>query len=377
MASIYLSPHKKIIIIFSILVALALGGSVFGLFQTSYQATISIDPAPQEIDVNFKTTVTENQQEDTLTGKLFEIVKQGEKEAKAESTVSMKDYSEGKIKIINNNWSDLNFVAGTRFKSPNGLIYRAVNRIYVPSKGESQILVRADKMGKAYDIGPSVFTIPGLQSSQLKNNIEAKSESPMTGGLKESGIIMQTDITNAYNNLKKELYNQGIKEIENKVNSSDFQFAVNKEVIEQNTNVTPGDEKSKFKVSMKLKIQAVAIQEKDILKQAQNYLKDQIKLGQKIAAIEPSSLSYRLTDYNSKENNAKLEIQLRGYTTISKESSIIDKVKLKGQDLKEVENYLLSFKEIKSANIKIWPPFIEQALPSNPEKINIKILNIQ
>ena len=377
MASIYLSPHKKIIIIFSILVALALGGSVFGLFQTSYQATISIDPAPQEIDVNFKATVTENQQEDTLTGKLFEIVKQGEKEAKAESTVSMKDYSEGKIKIINNNWSDLNFVAGTRFKSPNGLIYRAVNRIYVPSKGESQILVRADKMGKAYDIGPSVFTIPGLQSSQLKNNIEAKSESPMTGGLKESGIIMQTDITNAYNNLKKELYNQGIKEIENKVNSSDFQFAVNKEVIEQNTNVTPGDEKSKFKVSMKLKIQAVAIQEKDILKQAQNYLKDQIKLGQKIAAIEPSSLSYRLTDYNSKENNAKLEIQLRGYTTISKESSIIDKVKLKGQDLKEVENYLLSFKEIKSANIKIWPPFIEQALPSNPEKINIKILNIQ
>ncbi len=377
MASTYLSPHKKIIFVFSILVFLALAGSVFGLFQTSYQATINITPNPQEIDVNFETQVANGQNKEFLSGKTFQIIKQGEIDKKAEASVSMKDYSEGKIILTNNTWNNINFVAGTRFKSPNGLIYRAVNRIHIPARGQTEILVRADKMGKEYDIGPSIFTIPGLKSSALKENITAKSNSPMTGGIKESGVIMQTDIDNAYKELKEKLYNQATQEIRDKITNSDFELAVNSKTIEKQANATAGDEKTNFKVNMKLNIQAVALLEKDILEYAQKNLEEKIGLGKTLAAIEPNSLSYRLKNYNSEQDKAELEIQLRGYTTINDKIPFLDKSKLKNQNIKEVENYLLSFKSIAKVNIKVWPPFIENKIPNNPEKIKINILNLK
>ncbi|HKL17113.1 MAG TPA: hypothetical protein VJ900_02020 [Patescibacteria group bacterium] len=377
MASTYLSPHKKIIFVFSILVFLALAGSVFGLFQTSYQATINITPNPQEIDVNFETQVANGQNKEFLSGKTFQIIKQGEIDKKAEASVSMKDYSEGKIILTNNTWNNINFVAGTRFKSPNGLIYRAVNRIHIPARGQTEILVRADKMGKEYDIGPSIFTIPGLKSSALKENITAKSTSPMTGGIKESGVIMQTDIDNAYKELKEKLYNQATQEIRDKITNSDFELAVNSKTIEKQANATAGDEKTNFKVNMKLNIQAVALLEKDILEYAQKNLEEKIGLGKTLAAIEPNSLSYRLKNYNSEQDKAELEIQLRGYTTINDKIPFLDKSKLKNQNIKEVENYLLSFKSIAKVNIKVWPPFIENKIPNNPEKIKINILNLK
>jgi len=377
MASTYLSPHKKIIFVFSILVFLALAGSVFGLFQTSYQATINITPNPQEIDVNFETQVANGQNKEFLSGKTFQIIKQGEIDKKAEASVSMKDYSEGKIILTNNTWNNINFVAGTRFKSPNGLIYRAVNRIHIPARGQTEILVRADKMGKEYDIGPSIFTIPGLKSSALKENITAKSNSPMTGGIKESGVIMQTDIDNAYKELKEKLYNQATQEIRDKITNSDFELAVNSKTIEKQANATAGDEKTNFKVNMKLNIQAVALLEKDILEYAQKNLEEKIGLGKTLAAIEPNSLSYRLKNYNSEQDKAELEIQLRGYTTINDKIPFLDKSKLKNQNIKEVENYLLSFKGIAKVNIKVWPPFIENKIPNNPEKIKINILNLK
>jgi len=377
MASTYLSPHKKIIFVFSILVFLALAGSVFGLFQTSYQATINITPNPQEIDVNFETQVANGQNKEFLSGKTFQIIKQGEIDKKAEASVSMKDYSEGKIILTNNTWNNINFVAGTRFKSPNGLIYRAVNRIHIPARGQTEILVRADKMGKEYDIGPSIFTIPGLKSSALKENITAKSNSPMTGGIKESGVIMQTDIDNAYKELKEKLYNQATQEIRDKITNSDFELAVNSKTIEKQANATAGDEKTNFKVNMKLNIQAVALLEKNILEYAQKNLEEKIGLGKTLAAIEPNSLSYRLKNYNSEQDKAELEIQLRGYTTINDKIPFLDKSKLKNQNIKEVENYLLSFKSIAKVNIKVWPPFIENKIPNNPEKIKINILNLK
>ncbi len=377
MPSVFLSPHKKIIIVFSGLVVLVLIGTIFGLFQTSFKTTITITPQPNDIDTTFKAQIGSAQNNNSITGKVFETIQEAQATKKAEATVSMEDYAEGTIHLNNTTWNTINFVAGTRFKSPNGLIYRAVNRIHIPSKGETDVLVRADKMGGQYDIGPTTFTIPGLQSQVLKEGIIAKSSKPMTGGVKESGVVMQADITNAYNELKDQLYNTGLKEIKQQIPESGFQVVVKSEVVDKSTNVTPGDERSQFKVNMKLKVGAVAVKESNLLDQAKKVLQEKIKKGEKLAAIEPDSLSYRLISYNAKNNQAQLEVQLRGYTTITKDASLIDKSKIKSQDIKEVKNYLLSFKEIKNVNISIWPPIIKRQLPNNPEKINIKILNIK
>src|SRR6056297_1761214 len=222
MPSVYLSPHKKIIIIFSSLVALTLIGTVFSLFQTSFKTTITIKPNPNDIDTSFTTQISDSQGENSIDGKVFETTQTAKETRKAEATVSMDDYAEGTIHLNNTTWNNINFVAGTRFMSPDGLIYRATERVYMPQKGETSVLVRADKMGGQYDIGPTTFTIPGLQSATLKEGIIAKSEKPMTGGTKESGIIMQADITNAYKELKEKLYNTGLQEIKKQVPESDF-----------------------------------------------------------------------------------------------------------------------------------------------------------
>jgi len=380
MPQLYISPQNKIVYIFLFLTILVFAGLIIGTLSGAYGAQIIITPVSEEVDVNFEAKIDKTQENLTdseesliLIGRVFENIQEGLEKAVPQATVSMEDYAEGEITLINNTWSPINFVASTRFASPEGLIFRAVERIRIASKGETTILVRADKMGEAYEIGPSQFTIPNLRDPNLKSNIIAESKEKMNGGIKKAGIVMQADIDQVKKALKDKLYQAGLQEIEEELSNADLKIVVHSQVIDEEINAQAGDEKTEFTVFEKIKIGAVAFDQEKLLDVALSALRQAIPSGKELAAYEPDGLSYRLIEYDSQQNKAVLEVQFRGYMVINEESDILDKTLFRGLGSEEIENYLKDFEEIKQVQIKFWPPFVLKKVPETINKIKIKI----
>lgn len=377
MPQIYISPHNKIGYLFLFLTILAFIGLVLGLLSTSYGVEITIIPLLEDVDVNFDVLVKKNpspEQIQVLAGQILQNIQEGQEKGNPQATVSMQDYAEGKIILTNNTWSPINFVASTRFASPEGLIFRAINRIRIPSKGETTVAVRADKMGQEYEIGPTQFIVPNLKDSFLKKNITSESKEPMTGGLKKTGIIMQSDIDQAKKDLKEKLYQRGVGEIEKELPESNLKIVIQSSVLEESSDAQAGEEKTEFIVLEKIKIVAVAFEQENLLNLAIEALKKAIPKGKELAAYEPNGLSYRLKEHNIEQTQALLEVQFRGYMNINSDNQILDKTRFRDLTSQEVENYLNDFKEIKQARVRLWPPLVLKKVPYSIDKIKIKII---
>jgi hypothetical protein len=384
MSKVYISPHQKIGNLFLILTALSIGGIIFGFFSLVYGAEIIITPQVQDIDTNLTLVVreiepldiegegTENS-EPFILGKFAEITKEGEFNFSPQSNVSVEDYAEGLITVKNDTWNSVTFVASTRFASPEGLIFRAVDRVFIPARGETEVLVRADKVGAAYDIGPCEFTIPNLTSPSLKENISAWSEKSMSGGIKTTGVIMQSDIEQAQQEVRQKFYEEATQEIKELFPpSSNFKIALRSEIIEENIDAQAGEEKEEFTVATKIKIQAVAFPEEKVMDLALSSLKAQVENNKQLVAYEPESLSYRLISYNLAEKKALLEVQLRGLTTLSPQNEILDETLFFGMSQTEAQQYLKSFPEIQEAKVKFWPSWLIKKFPNSKNRIKIK-----
>ncbi|MCF7906941.1 hypothetical protein K9K85_01510 [Patescibacteria group bacterium] len=383
MPKVYISPHQKIGQLFLILTALTIGGIIFGFFSLLYGAEIIITPQVQDIDTNLTLSVREIEPLDVgeekenyepfILGEFVEIMKEGEFDFSPQSNVSVEDYAEGLITVKNNTWNSVTFVVSTRFASPEGLIFRAVERIFIPARGETEVLVRADKVGAAYDIEPCNFTIPNLTSPSLKENISAWSEKSMSGGIKTTGVIMQSDIEQAQQEVREQFYEQATKDIKEIFPaSSNFKIALRSEIVEENINAQAGEEKGEFTVATKMKIQAVAFSEEKVMDLALSSLKDKVENNKQLVAYEPESLSYRLISYNFAEKNALLEVQVRGLTTLSPQNEILDETLFFGMNQAEAQQYLEELPEIQEAKIKFWPSWLVKKFPTSKNRIKIR-----
>lgn len=390
MAQIYISPQKRLALSFSFFTVLTVIGIILGIVMTSYGTEVIITPRPQDIDVNFTLTVktpnlnndtdnnTNNQDnntklnENTLKGYLFENTQSGEEIDEPKAIVSMEGYAEGEVILTNQTWSPVNFVAATRFESPSGLIFRAVNKMHVPAKDKTTVHVRADKPGSEYQIDPTNFTIPALTSPSLKNNILVESLEPMIGGIQKTGIIMQSDIDQSFIDLEEKLSQKGIQEIKEELAEKDLKIILQKDILEKETDGEADQEKAEFTSKMKIKITAIAIKESELLDQAIDYLKKQAPKGFEITAYEKQSLSARIKSANIDQKTGEVEVQFRGQMIVTQENEILNPSTLTGKRASEIVGYFDNFKEVQGIKVRFWPPFVNKS-SENADKIKIKI----
>ena len=125
------------------------------------------------------------------TGDLpFEVVtvdKTAIKSVPAETTENANDPAQGSITIYNAQTSPQELIKNTRFQTPEGLVFRIRESVIIPAgtenaPGTATATVYADEGGDRYNIGPSDFTVPGLEGSRAFDLVYAKSTTAMTGG---------------------------------------------------------------------------------------------------------------------------------------------------------------------------------------------------
>ena len=366
---IFISPQTKISVFFLIL-TLILGSSFLFIFFFNLSGVeIVVKTKPYNLETSFKLEVNPS---DFKELKIFEIEKEAEKEFTPKTKVTFTGISLGEVKIINNSSNDQTLVATTRLLSPENLLFRLTERVLVKAKGETKAKVKADKEGEEYKIGPSKFTIPGL-SPGLQKLIYAESEKPMSASSRESGLILPEDLETAKKTLKNQLYENILEEIKKKLPEKNLQIITKSEILSEKSDAQVNEEKEKFKVHLKLKVQALALERDKLLQIAQKKLLEQIKEDEVLVSLEEKSLSCLLEKLETAKKEGTISVALRAEVRKNQKAKIFDKEKIKGFSPEEIKNYFKSFDEVQDAKIYFFPPFI-QKIPKNLEKIRFKVI---
>ena len=156
-------------------------------------ATVKITPRHEVVGVDNDFTALKGNATSTLGFEIMKLDDSASVTVPASGTEKVEKKASGTITIFNEYSSVAQkLIAKTRFKSPDGLIYRIQEAVSVPGAkssskglvpGTLDVVVYADAAGAEYNIKPADFTIPGFESSPKYTKIYAKSKASMVGGI--------------------------------------------------------------------------------------------------------------------------------------------------------------------------------------------------
>lgn len=162
------------------LIALAVvaisGGALYAFSASKVTITPHTSVATIEDDFTASPNTTD------LPYAVVSVEKVATQSVPAESTENANDPAQGTITITNQQTVPQALITNTRFATPDGLIFRIHAPISVPAGGSVSAPVYADVPGDKYNVGPTTFTVPGLQGGKSYTLVTGKSDAAMTGG---------------------------------------------------------------------------------------------------------------------------------------------------------------------------------------------------
>jgi hypothetical protein len=156
-----------------------------GVLYAFSNARVDVTPRTQMATVNADFSATRGAGD--LPFDVITVTKTASKEVPAESTQTANDSAQGTIVISNTQNKAQTLINNTRFQAGSGQIFHIHAPITIPpasatGPGTATVTVYADQPGQTFNIGPSTFTVPGLQGSPAYAQVTAKSSAPMVGG---------------------------------------------------------------------------------------------------------------------------------------------------------------------------------------------------
>lgn len=190
-----------------LLIAVVIGLAVIALafFASLFfsGATVTVHPRTESTSVDAEFVLSD----EPLPGQLgFERVsfeKTATREVPALSEENVEEQASGQLTIQNTYSSDAQrLIKRTRFKAPNGNIYRIQESVDVPGftvaddgsriPGEVTVVVYADEAGESYNIPePTSFVIAAWEDTERGEAFVVESEGPIEGGF--SGVRRTVD----------------------------------------------------------------------------------------------------------------------------------------------------------------------------------------
>lgn len=220
---------RHIFIIIGLFIVIV-GGAV-GLSALLGKTELTIYPEFREPNISADFTAYPNQREGALSYEIMTLEATSESQVKASGQVTVEDQARGTIEIIKSTAGAERLIKNTRFKAPNGLVYRIDESVVVPGAvnnipGTIMATVFADDVGEQYNLpADTKFSVPGFEENgftELFNSISAVNRAPFTGGF--SGLQFQIDdneLSTARQTLQIELRNKLLAQIEQE-KPSDF-----------------------------------------------------------------------------------------------------------------------------------------------------------
>lgn len=361
--------YRKIAIGF---VALAVIVGVLVMYVVYARATVTVFPRRAAVTTERVLPITTNPQEGVeVAGKLFEVTVAGERTgAPSEATIT-DGIATGSVILINDSSEDQTLIPTTRLLTPEGVLFRIKNRVNVPAKGSLKTEAYADKAGVAGDIGPSIFTIPGLTPA-LQELIYAKSEVAMSGGKVSTGVISQVDIDKAEKGLRDELYAQAKEELEKKLELDWTGIIFEIEDVSRSQSAAAGQTANGVTIRLTVKVRMTVYDRDQAVKVAREDLQRGLTSGRVLAGVNIDASEFTIEDADVSAGTASLRVILRGDSLVSLESPVFDTSKLRSLNMDGVRTYFEGIEGVDKVDI-VFRPFWIKRMPVLVDNIEFVI----
>src|SRR3989338_7515586 len=240
-------------------------------------ATITITPKSAKVTVDKNFTASKKGGVSFIVYVPVSVEMTGEESATADSEIKQETRASGKI-IIYNNYSTISqrLIKNTRFRTPDGLVYKIKESITIPGRhlsdgkvipGSFETTVVAESAGEEYNIGLSDFSIPGFASNPERfKTFYARSKTPMAGGM--IGVVKSLSDSNLVvirakleDRLKKEIMDEVRKKI-----PEGFVFYDSAYWIDFESNQPVNKSGNEVSVIVKASITVIALKANDLYK---------------------------------------------------------------------------------------------------------------
>jgi hypothetical protein len=375
---------KKYIALTSVVVVLIV--AVFSLSSFLSKTTLTVFPDYWEPTVNAEFTAYPDKREGALNYEIITLEESGERQITATGNEYVETQAKGFLEIIKSTPGSERLIKNTRFRSPDGIVFRVQESVVVPGAirdtagtlvpGTIRAEVFADAVGQEYNLAANTrFDVPGFKESnltELYESIYAVNRDAITGGFKgDKFIINDNELSTTRQALQLELRDKLLAKIETEKPAGFITFPSSVSfTYEQMPSVSYGD--SQVTIIEKAVLQMPLFKQGDF---AAFLAKETIPTygREPVRIVDTSTLTFSYTDLsiNSQNiaNQTALVFKIVGKPVIVSEFNTEQLQKdLAGKAKTSISTVLTNHPGIRSAKVSS-KPFWRRSFPIEPENI--------
>ena len=365
-----LKLYRRIAVSFVLATCLLLVGVVYLSFAS---ATIRVTTEAQAVSISedfdiVEVPSTDGQAQGQVLSTIFEQAKTFTLENDGGEVVEEK--AGGMVTIYNTNLSNQMLVATTRLLSPDGLLFRLDETVNVPASGSVNVTAHADFIGKGGEIGPTTFTIPGLNES-LQKKIYAQSTEAFTGGEVTVQMLTQEELDAFALQLEQEILDVAKTQLFTQAGSPSG-AVYETFVIERKSDTEPGAETGLVTLSLRVRVVGVFFDKEEVWESVQEALLVVVPEDLELEATSSDLLQLTIEDLDADAGTASIKASVDAPAHLSEMSALLDKSRFVGKSVGAVVEELESYDLITEVDVTVTPFWLKR-LPSLPDHIKVEV----
>lgn len=305
--------------------------------------------------------------------------------------------AQGQITIHNDGDQTQLLIARTRFRSPDGFIFRIPAAVSVPGKGTVNTQVVADPLdergmvtgAKGNLVAKTRFTLPALKGT-YKDLIYAENDQAFTGGVTEAiKVLTADDITKASADILNEINKVALQKLQERVDqqnqSANTHLILVKDAkviqtqVESNTvqdGAKADDVRENFRVYAKVKVSSVTFERGEMMKILDRKLSSLLNPDMRIANVDYDGLDLQFVENDARNQKVRFNVTVPYRLEYIMKPDYLDSIKTQivGLSIADSETYLNKLEPIAEAKVSAWP-FWVNSIPGLKSNITLTIRN--
>ncbi len=344
------------------------------VFMSTKRATITIMTKATAVDVNTTVDIGPEDSNASIKGIVTTTIITLDQTFQVSGEAEEPSIATGIALIHNDSPRPQPLIKTTRLLNEDNILFRLKNAVTVPANGSVEAEIYADVEGKSSNIGPSKFTIPGLNETRQKE-VYATTEEEIKNGIRTVGTLSAEDIKVSEKILLEKLEEKGKQELENSVEGEyNKLFYVVGSTIEANEKI--GDEVNGLNLSGTATILGIFYKQDELQEISRKKLSTRAVDSTEI--VEPGKEETTITfeEYDKNSQVVTVNIFSSGNAILNPESEKLQKSIFFGKTKDEVRRYLLTLDHVNGVEVKLKPAWVRH-VPHVADHVRVVVQNIQ
>jgi hypothetical protein len=363
--------YRRIAIGFVLLVLAALLAVVY---VSTVEATIYVTSVHEDLQTEFVVDVVETPVKNSeVAGRVLvgTLGKTGSFTPTGEGATLVDGTAVGTVTLYNELSTSQPLVATTRLLTPEGVLFRMKDGATVPAGGSVEVEVYADDTGASGDIGPSTFTIPGLNATK-QQSVYAKSITAMSGGVVTISVVGEEEMRQAADQLHAALKEDAMSMLRTEAGEDLAGESFTTEVVSEEFSIEPNTEADGYDATVTIKVIGVFYNLEALKEIAVAQLYDQLGEGREFISINTDQMIIDVSRYQTEPEGANLHVVVDGKVITSRTSDALEVDRFTGMLPSDVYGLLVGEGVATGVRVELEPFFVRRT-PRMADHIYLEI----